>query len=496
MTSLAVANANSTSSETDPRRAAFYSPNALEVFHSVCQKEQVWQDDRFDVQDVHWEARDAFYSILRRAVTPPGIPHGRILVLRGEAGSGKTHLMRAFRNHVHGNRAGYCGYLQMTTATDNYGRYVLSNLIDSLDDPYFEAVSNRSALMTLSSAVVELPGVLPTRSVEQLRTAELSEMALAELTVTLADQFISDNRFANLDPDLIRALCYLQRDDARIKARVLKYLRCERLNEFDEKFLPGLSSRLHDHHPRETVERLGRLMWAVQRCSLVLLIDQLEDMANLFGERHSVEQRFRQAMQTVVAIADEVPSSLIVVSCLDDFYVDLCAALTGSVRDKLENDPEPVRLTATRTVDEIEKIVAYRLRPLYEEAGVENDDPLFPFSSEFIKTLSGMRTRDVLDRCRQFRDGRIGPFPSSNNLAQLWNDHKASYPAAVPESEDEQARLIGWAIEACSDDLQSGHRFEVHGDGRIMSISRERNGTTITSRLLVGICNKRRKVAA
>jgi hypothetical protein len=61
---------------------------------------------------------------------------GKSLLLRGEAGSGKTHLMRAFRNEVHRDGTGYCGYLQMTTRTGNYARYILSNFIDALSQPY------------------------------------------------------------------------------------------------------------------------------------------------------------------------------------------------------------------------------------------------------------------------------------------------------------------------------------------------------------------------
>ncbi len=40
--------------------------------------------------------------------------------------------MRAFRNATHDDGSGYCGYLQMLSRSDNYVKYVLSYLIDSL----------------------------------------------------------------------------------------------------------------------------------------------------------------------------------------------------------------------------------------------------------------------------------------------------------------------------------------------------------------------------
>ena len=152
-------------SEADPRLAVFCAGEGPEVFRSVCHRHEIWREDPFDVPTIHEEARDAFARLLNQATTPPGLPAGRTLLILGESGAGKTHLMRVFRNHVHSRRLGYCGYLQMTSATDDYGRYVLSNLIDSLDQPYYEPSSDGSGLMCLSDALVEIPSsVLAGRS--------------------------------------------------------------------------------------------------------------------------------------------------------------------------------------------------------------------------------------------------------------------------------------------------------------------------------------------
>jgi chromosomal replication initiation ATPase DnaA len=106
------------------------------VFSSVVHGNQVWLPDPFDVETVHAGARDEFARLLDRASAPEPPPAGKSLLLLGEAGSGKTHLMRAFRGTTHAAGAGYCGYLQMITRAENYTRYTLSNLIDSLEQPY------------------------------------------------------------------------------------------------------------------------------------------------------------------------------------------------------------------------------------------------------------------------------------------------------------------------------------------------------------------------
>src|SRR5262252_8143826 len=118
----------------DARLSAFLSGRMPEIFHAVEHRHEIWKEDPYDVESLYTEAREVFGRLLTQATTPPGLPAGRIHLILGESGSGKTHLMRAFRSMVHGGD-GYVGYLQMTTATSNYGRYLLSNLIDSLGQP-------------------------------------------------------------------------------------------------------------------------------------------------------------------------------------------------------------------------------------------------------------------------------------------------------------------------------------------------------------------------
>ena len=108
--------------------------------------------------------------------------------------------------------------------------------------------------------------------------------------------------------------------------------------------------------------QIGKLIWSFNSRSLVLCVDQLEDMADF----ENAEAPFRRAMAALSAIADHVPSSIIVICCLNDFYTTLRTRLTRSTLDRVENDPPLVKLVSKRTSEEIEKIIQKRLGYLYE----------------------------------------------------------------------------------------------------------------------------------
>ncbi len=388
----------------DLRLSAFLS-GAKEVFHSVEHRNQIWREDPFDVDSVHEQARAQFQQILSQATTPPGTDSGRILLLRGESGSGKTHLMRSFRNYVHLNGTGFVGYMQMTTAASSYSRYILSNLIESLDQPYYESIGT-TGLHRLSRAIASSCG--DREAIESLHTSDtLSAAAVIDLVNRAADQFIGQPRYADVDLDLARALLFLQRNDPGLKKRVVKYLRCEELTERDRGLL-DISARTEEEDAQRLVVQIGKLICSFDSRSLVLCVDQLEDMADFEG----AEAPFRRAMAALSAVADHVPSSLIVICCLEDFYATLRTRLTRSTLDRIENDPPFVQLVSERTAKEVEMIIRQRLGYLYETSNAmpapeDYGDLCYPMPRAFVQSLTNLRTRDVLDECRKYRESCV-----------------------------------------------------------------------------------------
>jgi energy-coupling factor transporter ATP-binding protein EcfA2 len=484
----------------DPRLAAFLT-DRTEVFHSIQHRHEVWREDPFDVESVHQEARATFERMLLRATTPPGTPSGRILLLLGDSGCGKTHLLRAFRSHVHERSLGFVGYMQMTTSTSNYGRYVLSNLVDSLDQPYCEPGEPHSGLRKLSDVLLSHCG--PVAAL--LADPEQDPEEISVLVESAADDLQKQPAFQKLDLDLLRALLYLQRDDTRIRGRVLKYLRCEDLSDNDRKVLGGMVPRTYDNHPQEMVEHLGRLMATLNQ-SLVLCVDQLEG----FDIENANAQSFRRAMHLLCDFAERAPSSLIVISCLKNFWDGLKDQITYSIRDRIERDPEPIKLENLRTADEARLITERRLEHLYtlEDAPFDPADPTYPFPHEGFNRLAGLTTREVLDVCRRWREQAVrdqalpghfpmeeapgptaGPSPRPSLtlvLDQAWNDFRSTHSTPPPDEDGPLAELLVWALKASADELETGHRFDVRRLGEVLQV----DVSPGDEKLHVALCNK------
>ena len=214
--------------QVDPKVAALCSPDGPEIFRPVAYPTEVWYPDPLDVEAIYAEARELYDVLLRRATAPDdGHKVGKILLLRGESGSGKTHLMRAFRTRTHRCGLGYFGYMQMTSSSGNYSRYILQKLIDSLDVPYYTTPANpdqTTGLMRSSTAVAESP-MLPPEQLRRLREDSLGNDERAELVLDMADEAVQDPMLQETPIDLVRAMLFLQSGHPAIRSRVMKYLR-------------------------------------------------------------------------------------------------------------------------------------------------------------------------------------------------------------------------------------------------------------------------------
>jgi AAA ATPase domain len=541
-----------TDSSDDPRGRAFLSPGALDVFHSVEHRQEIWKADPFDVPGIHTGAREAFETMLARATTPPGLQAGRILLLLGEAGSGKTHLMRSFRERAHAGGKAYFGYMQMTSSAEDYGAYVLSNLIDSLEKPFAEgrrsglrrlsdalavAAESADALGALSQGLASLAKTVARAHGEKidsaahsranpaqasvghmlrsLRRDDLTQEQIDDVVFELGDRLVCDERLRDVDVEVLRALLYLQRDDPRIKPRVLRFLRCEDMAERDRRYVGGLVPRTRGDDAQRMAELLGRLMWALgvhrQTC-LVLAVDQLEDIYNL----DDAGTKFRRAMASLCALADRIPSSVIVVACLEDYYEALKPSLTRPLLDRIEHDPAPIRLESQRSPEEVRALVARRLRVLYQRQGVAFDpaQACYPFRAGSLDQLSYQTTRTVLQWCQeqQAKAIALGALPADEEQApaeqaqvaevaaspspsitiqveQTWNDYRVAQAAAPPDDEEELAGLLAWAIEACSREV-TGVRFQAVTRGRFVDADVLSADDAVSEALVVGLCER------
>ena len=121
-------------------------------FSSVQQAATVYDPDPFDVPGVHADAREAFEDMVGRATRPSFHgERGRMLLVLGDSGAGKTHLLRAFRRYVHEYGRGFVAYAHLQSNTDDYPRYLLTHVVDSLTKPYAGPAGDRTGLHELAS---------------------------------------------------------------------------------------------------------------------------------------------------------------------------------------------------------------------------------------------------------------------------------------------------------------------------------------------------------
>jgi energy-coupling factor transporter ATP-binding protein EcfA2 len=482
----------------DPRDVAFCRADGPEVFSSVAHGSQIHERDPFDVESIHAEAREVFHRQIVRATTPEQhqYGHGRTLLVLGDSGSGKTHLLRALRQQVHAQRLGYVGYLQMTSEVGDYARYVLRNLIDSLERPYDAPELAESGLLYLSDGLADGCGDAAAPELERLRNAELAGAELDELIGGLVDRILRIEGLSRLESDLVHALLLLQRRDPALQRRVIRFLRCEPLSAYEQRLLGGLAARDQPEDPMRTIQQLGAIAYELQLASLVLLVDQVEDTV----PDGKTVTRLQQAIDVLRGIADAVPSIVVVMACLDDVYTAVRGKLSQPLIDRLERDPPSIRLASQRQRDDIEAMLVRRLDHLYAafDVAVQDDDLIYPFSPAQLDAVTLFRARDAIAKFREFHEACIAageivgapgerpperpPPLATTEIDRAWND-ALSAGGGIPDDDAGVLALVAEAVRGASAEL--GVELTVRSERARQLIV---EGRTIATRVLE-VCN-------
>ena len=372
--------------------------------HSITWEDDLWRADPVDVEAIHAPARRKFSELLAAVTGERGsASQSRILLFHGQSGAGKTHLIRALRTSAHRAGKAYFGYAQMTPDVDNYADYYLRRLVASLEKPYDPDQAGESGLARLTNHLLADKAVLDPAALEKLREAKLSEAELAKMVLKLADGIVAAPKLAgeNLDINIVRALLYLQRSDPRIDQRVRQYLHGRQLNDLSREAVAALDPNSGEGRAFEIIESLGRLMWIVDRAALVFCIDQVEDL-RFFGD---YQERFQKAARDLIQVANRVPTSIVLVSCLGDFYGKVREVLAQSYIDRIEK-AGPVPLIETRTAEEARLIIAKRLAA--DGGSASLSDPSLQFGPQFFEEFSGLSTRRILELAQTRMRGSHG----------------------------------------------------------------------------------------
>ncbi len=422
--------------------------------HSITWEDDIWRADPVDVEEVHQKARRKFFSLLDTITAAKSqaaaATQSRILLFHGQSGAGKTHLIRALRTGAHRSGKGYLGYAQMSPDIANYADYYLRRLIASLERPYDPDKGGDSGLSRLTRGLVAAADMVPAAELEKLAEGTLDDKQLARLVHDLADAIVAAPKFAreNIDINIIRALLYLERRDPRIESRIRQYLQCRPLNEMSLASVGALDANVGDGRAFDIIEGLGRLMWVVDGASLVFCIDQVEDL-RFFDD---AEERFQKAVRDLIQIANRVPTAIILISCLDDFYAQVREPLAQSYRDRIEK-AGPVALFESRTAEEARLIIAKRLSHEAEsrDDAIVYSDPSAYFGPQFFEEFSGLSTRRLLEhaqtrlRAEAAEEAEAAPPPPDRNLVKpsaSWLSTLSAVLGMAPEHSEQKLAPI------------------------------------------------------
>jgi DNA helicase HerA-like ATPase len=494
--------------------------------HSITWEDDVWRADPVDVEKIHEKARRKFFDLLDAITLGKGrASRPRILLFHGQSGAGKTHLIRALRTGAHRSAKAYFGYAQMTPDISNYADYYLRRLINSLEKPYDPDNGGESALSRLTRRLVADADVMPVSELDKLREADLNDDELARLIHELADDIVATPKFAEqeLDINVVRALLYMQRADPRIDQRVRHYLQGRPLNELSKEAVAALDASSSDGRAFEVVESFGKLMWSVDRAALVFCIDQVEDLR--FFE--DADERFQRAVRDLIQIANRLPTSIMLISCLEDFYGQVRNVLAQSYIDRIEK-AGPIALLEARTPAEAKLIIARRLEHQAETCagGASYPDVSAFFGPQFFEEFGGLSTRRLLEhaqnqlRSRQqasqeepeARTGFISTLAAALGFAhdndepaatpklafdyhQMWDRFQSACEAEMPSNDQELMDVLVAALERAREEWPAGiaelrvKRLEIADDLPAIDISgKHSSGHAFEARAF--LCNR------
>src|SRR5258706_7212656 len=97
--------------------------------------------------------------------------------------------------------------------------------------------------MSLRTGLTDHEAVLGAADLDRLRTAEMPPDELTHFVGGLVSKLLRVPELNTADSDLIQALLLMQRRDAALERRVVKYLRGDTLTAHESDLLGGLAAR-------------------------------------------------------------------------------------------------------------------------------------------------------------------------------------------------------------------------------------------------------------
>lgn len=495
---------------------AFLSARADDLFESVAASADAAELEALDVAKGQMPARHAVVDVIENALRRKPNPGTRIALIKGDAGSGKTHVMTTVFRKLAGTTIGqfYPAVLQLTApvSKDEYDVWLLDALFRELTARHFTDLHNQSPLQRLAE-----------RLLERIDTPERDEF------LRLIDD-IDDDGEIELSRRIARKITRKTRDllteqppgDPFVAVMLLaglgdwsavNYLRRGKID--DRIITLGLEPIQTDDQRISLLKDFGLTAQMAGAC-IAIGFDQVENAVRL-GD----ENLFIHTLSQATRVAEQVHNCAVIIAALSDEYdrithdTENSLSLMRSDRDRIEKEaPVPARLERD-TPEFLGQVIAKRLDILRRRAKVGNPDenPLAPLPEWLIRqVLEQSSVRLALREVAMFRRRalELGHMPNrdeyqseaapgaANEAGEIPDFDKlwADFLDLAPETRNRlltstKADLLAWWAQAASQEHTAGDIADVSSatispteETHIINVHLNSNGTIIERREL------------
>jgi Helicase HerA, central domain len=464
---------------------AFVGPIGGDLFSAVAAPSDPEELLAVDVQEAQGEVRQAIQVAITNAVTAKPNPGRRIALIKGGAGSGKTHVLTTAFGYAWRDGLVLPAIVQLTAPVtrDTYDAWLTDAVFRELAARQFIHPAGHSPLARLARQLLDLVG-------GGLETSEISESGpngpLPKSDVELLLNALEED--AEQDAVRLALACArkIKREaSARLKAAppgapffailllagygnyaALRFLQCGQIDPVLTSLgLPVIATA----DQRVAVLRDLGLAAAAVGGALAIGLDQVEHVPKLGGDG-----LFSYVMTRAVRIAEVVPNAAVILTVLTEAYDPLRhSGLAASDRERIEGEePLPVVLRESES-GLLQKVVARRLSLLRRRAGLppaEGQDSLEPLPSWAVEALNGLSVRAGLQEVNRFRirAGRLKRFPKKEefyepapnpqldraDFEKLWADFRDGATSVRSRRlPHDKAELLSWWANEASQEL-------------------------------------------
>src|SRR5262245_9873935 len=142
----------------DPRLEAFKSPEFSRVFGAVATIAGAAEEEILDVSAIEPTADEAIANIIHQARTANPDPASRLLLLKGQTGTGKTHTLLTAVRALHREGNVFAVVLPMVefVTESQFDAWLARSLVQRLSEPYLVPEGTPVPLVRLAEALLDI----------------------------------------------------------------------------------------------------------------------------------------------------------------------------------------------------------------------------------------------------------------------------------------------------------------------------------------------------